>query len=108
MPDSSVPTAAAPTPDPGPSGEAPFPAAGLGGTILSTFLITDIEGSTRLWEEHAAAMAPALARHDALLREAVEGAAGAVIKTTGDGLLAVFHDPLQALQAALDGQRALR
>ena len=107
MPDPSVPTADARTPDPEPAGPT-SPAAGLGGATLSTFLITDIEGSTRLWEEHADAMAPALARHDALLRSAVEGAGGAVIKTTGDGLLAVFDDPAQAVRAALDGQGALR
>ncbi|HET7031320.1 MAG TPA: adenylate/guanylate cyclase domain-containing protein [Candidatus Limnocylindrales bacterium] len=75
---------------------------------LSSFLITDIEGSTRLWEEQAAAMAGALALHDALLRAAVEGHGGTVIKTTGDGLLAVFGDPTVAIAAALDGQRALR
>jgi len=44
------------------------------GTV--TFLFTDLEGSTRLWEEHAAAMSTALARHDALLRSAVEGNVG--------------------------------
>src|SRR4051794_6122529 len=75
---------------------------------VSTFLITDIEGSTRLWEERADAMAIALARHDGLLRAAVEGRAGTIIKTTGDGLLAVFDDPAAAVAAALDGQRALR
>ena len=84
------------------------PPATMAGSALSTFLITDIEGSTRLWEEQAAAMAGALALHDALLRSVVEGHAGRVIKTTGDGLLAVFADPNQAVAAALDGQRALR
>ena len=108
MPDSSVPTADARTPEAEPATAASSPAVGLGGATLSTFLITDIEGSTRLWEEHADAMAPALARHDALLRAAVEGAGGVVIKTTGDGLLAVFGDPIPALRAALDGQHALR
>ena len=90
---------------------APFGSAGHAagdGRPLSTFLITDIEGSTRLWEERAAAMAGALALHDVLLRAAVEGRGGRVIKTTGDGLLAVFHDAAAALSAALDGQRALR
>ena len=75
---------------------------------LSTFLITDIEGSTRLWEDHAAAMGPALALHDGLLRDAVEGSQGTVIKTTGDGLLAVFDDQLSAIRAAATAQVALR
>ncbi|HET7472008.1 MAG TPA: AAA family ATPase [Candidatus Limnocylindrales bacterium] len=92
--------------------EAILPVSSTAGTApaaaLSTFLITDIEGSTRLWEEHAEAMAGALARHDALLRSAVDRRAGAVIKTTGDGILAVFTDPNEAVAAALDGQRALR
>jgi predicted ATPase/class 3 adenylate cyclase len=68
--------------------------------------MTDIEGSTRLWEEHPDEMAPALAAHDALLRAAVEDNGGTVIKTTGDGLLARFDDPMAALTAAIDGQRA--
>jgi predicted ATPase/class 3 adenylate cyclase len=74
----------------------------------STFLVTDIEGSTRLWEEQPVAMASALALHDALLRAVVEGRGGTVFKTTGDGLLAVFADPAAAFAATLDGQRALR
>jgi predicted ATPase/class 3 adenylate cyclase len=102
-----VQTADTRTPDPGRA--RPSSSAGaVAPAALSTFLITDIEGSTRLWEEHADAMATALARHDALLRAAVEGGGGAVIKTTGDGLLAVFDDPISAVRAALDGQHALR
>ena len=52
-----------------------------------TFLFTDIEGSTRLWETQHAAMREALARHDALLRQAIERHEGHVVKTTGDGAL---------------------
>lgn len=75
------------------------------GTV--TFLFTDLEGSTRLWEQHPDAMGPALARHDALLRAAVEQHAGRVVKTTGDGLHAVFVTTRDALDAALAAQRAL-
>ena len=58
------------------------------GTV--TFLFTDIEGSTRLWEEHPDAMRDALARHDELLRQAIEAHGGYVFKTTGDGFHAAF------------------
>ena len=75
------------------------------GTV--TFLFTDLEGSTRLWEEHADAMTSALARHDQILRTAVEVHAGFVVKTTGDGLHAAFPTAPDALRAALEAQRAL-
>jgi len=76
--------------------------------MLSTFLITDIEGSTRHWEEHGDAMGIALAVHDRLLRSAIESSEGTVIKTTGDGMLAVFIEPVAAVAAALLAQRTLR
>jgi len=69
--------------------------------------MTDIEGSTRLWEDHRAAMAAALEAHDALLRAAAEDAGGTVVKTTGDGLLAAFDRPEAALAAAVAGQTDL-
>jgi class 3 adenylate cyclase len=56
---------------------------GLAGTV--TFLFTDIEGSTRLWEEQPEAMRAALARHDAILRDAVITHRGSVVKTTVTG-----------------------
>ena len=73
------------------------------GTV--TFLFTDIEGSTQLWERHPEAMQAALARHDALLRQLVEANHGTVIKTTGDGLHAVFASAAEAASAVLAGQR---
>ncbi|MCJ7673382.1 MAG: adenylate/guanylate cyclase domain-containing protein, partial [Acidimicrobiia bacterium] len=75
------------------------------GTV--TFLFTDLEGSTRLWEEHPEAMRDALARHDEILRDAVEKRAGHVVKTTGDGLHAAFALASDGVVAALDAQRAL-
>jgi class 3 adenylate cyclase len=74
---------------------------------MQTFLFTDIEGSTRLWEEHPDDMATALARHDAILNEAVDRAGGKVVKTTGDGLLAVFDSVTETLAATIDAQRSL-
>ena len=75
------------------------------GTV--TFLFTDIEGSTRLWERHPRAMGPAVAQHEALLREAITGAGGAVFKLVGDAICAAFASAQDALTAALAAQRAL-
>lgn len=73
------------------------------GTV--TFLFTDIEGSTRLWEEHPGAMKPMLAKHDSILKEAVESNNGQIVKTTGDGIHAVFATAVESVNAALDAQR---
>ncbi len=81
--------------------------AGPGEPRLSTFMLTDIEGSTRLWEEHPIAMGAALAIHDGLLRSAIEGGGGAVVKTLGDGVLAVFADPVAAVEAAIAVQKSM-
>jgi predicted ATPase/class 3 adenylate cyclase len=72
-----------------------------------TFLFTDIEGSTRLWEEAPETMRRALAGHDALTRRCVEGKGGTVVKMTGDGVYAAFADPLHAVAATLQLQQAL-
>lgn len=72
-----------------------------------TFLFTDVEGSTRLWEEHPEAMGQALARHDAILRSAIEGEGGVVFKALGDAFYAVFPEAGRALAAALEAQLAL-
>jgi class 3 adenylate cyclase len=73
-----------------------------------TFLFTDIEGSTRLWEQDSAAMHVALARHDEILRGAIESRRGSVVKTTGDGVMAVFGDTVDGLNAALAAQSELQ
>lgn len=75
------------------------------GTV--TLLFTDIEGSTRLWAEHAVAMRAALARHDALLRHCIGDHGGHVFKTGGDAFYAAFHTAADAVAAALEAQRAL-
>jgi predicted ATPase/class 3 adenylate cyclase len=71
------------------------------------FLFTDIAGSTSLWEEQPEAMATALARHDAILQQAVTDAGGQVVKTTGDGIMAAFPSATDAARAAIVGQVAL-
>jgi predicted ATPase/class 3 adenylate cyclase/DNA-binding CsgD family transcriptional regulator len=75
------------------------------GTV--TFLFTDIEGSTKLWERHPEAMQTALARHDEILRGAVEERGGYVFKTVGDAFCAAFPTAPDALEAALEIQRRL-
>src|SRR5262249_1827624 len=75
------------------------------GTVI--FLFTDLESSTRLWEEQPEAMEAALARHDELLTEAVESHGGHVVKRTGDGLHAVFATADAAVASAVAGQRWL-
>ncbi len=72
-----------------------------------TFLFTDIEGSTRLWERHSDQMQHALARHDLLLQEAIALNDGIIVKSTGDGLQAAFASPHNAVAAALAAQRGL-
>ena len=74
---------------------------------VTTFLFTDIEGSTRLWEREPERMHAALAQHDAIARASVEQHRGTVVKTIGDGVHAVFADPLDALRATLQLQQAL-
>jgi len=72
-----------------------------------TFLFTDIEGSTRLWEHYPREMQQALRQHDALLRQEIEAHGGQVFKTIGDAFCAVFEAPLPAVHAAAALQTAL-
>jgi class 3 adenylate cyclase len=73
----------------------------------ATFLFTDLENSTPLWEKHPDLMQGLAARHDALLREAIAAHRGRVVKTTGDGFHAVFDAAIDAVAAALAGQQAM-
>ena len=73
-----------------------------------TLLFTDIQGSTRLWEAEPDRMAPALRRHDDLLRAEIEVVGGYVFKTVGDAFCAAFWTPDAAVSAALSAQRALQ
>ena len=84
---------------------SPPPAALPSGTV--TFLFTDIEGSTKLWEQHPDAMRDALVRHNAILRNVIEAHDGFVFKTVGDGFYAVFADAADAVAATGDVQSAL-
>jgi len=75
------------------------------GTV--TFLFTDIEGSTALWEQDRVAMAAAVARHMALLDAAIQAHGGIHFKTVGDAVQAAFPTAPDAISAALDAQRSL-
>src|SRR5215212_2687576 len=75
------------------------------GTV--TFLFTDIEGSTALWEREPAAMANAVGRHLALLDAAMQAHGGIHFKTVGDATQAAFPTAPDAAAAALNAQQAL-
>ena len=76
------------------------------GTV--TFLFTDIQGSTRLWEQNPNAMQSALARHEQILHQAITDHNGCLFKTVGDAFCAAFcaafSNANQALEAALAAQ----
>jgi predicted ATPase/class 3 adenylate cyclase len=116
--------AQAPAADPAPASVAPAAGSGAAGgadreaappgagTLPSgtlTFLLTDIEGSTPLWERHPAAMQAAIARHDALMDEGLKRYGGRQVKERGEGdsIFAVFTSPSAALAAVCALQQAL-
>jgi class 3 adenylate cyclase len=75
------------------------------GTV--TFLFTDVEGSTRLWQESPGPMKVALARHHAMLEQAIESNNGYVFQIVGDAFCAAFATARHGIAAALAAQRAL-
>ena len=76
------------------------------GTV--TFLFTDIEDSTRLWEEAPTDMADGLRAHDAIVRATIERHGGYVFATGGDGFCAAFSTAGDAVVAAIESQEQLR
>jgi predicted ATPase/class 3 adenylate cyclase len=72
-----------------------------------TFLFTDVEGSTRLWEAEPDAMPQALADHFRILQEAIDSRGGTIVNDTGDGVFAVFPAAKAAVGAAVAVQGAL-
>ncbi|HUJ64176.1 MAG TPA: adenylate/guanylate cyclase domain-containing protein, partial [Acidimicrobiales bacterium] len=79
--------------------------AGPSGTV--TFLFTDIEGSTRLWQENEVSMGEALACHDQLLDNVIAGHGGVLFSTMGDGVAAAFQSASAAVACAVEAQRLL-
>jgi TolB-like protein/class 3 adenylate cyclase len=74
---------------------------------MQTFFLTDIEGSSVLWNRAPAEMRQSLARHDRILREAIATEGGQVFKAAGDAFFAAFSDATAALRAAVAGQLLL-
>jgi WD40 repeat protein/class 3 adenylate cyclase len=79
-------------------------------TGVMTFCLSDIEGSTTLWDDNPATMAEALVRHDEIIAAQVEARGGQVIKSMGEGdsTVSVFESAPRALEAALAANHALR
>ena len=75
------------------------------GTV--TFLFTDLEGSTALWERDATAMGTAVDCHFTLLREAITAHHGVLFKTVGDAVHAAFGSATGAVAAAVAAQQTL-
>jgi WD40 repeat protein/class 3 adenylate cyclase/tRNA A-37 threonylcarbamoyl transferase component Bud32 len=78
-------------------------------TGFMTFCMSDIEGSTAMWDSDPGAMAEALVRHDEIIGDRVESRGGSVIRSMGEGdsTVSVFDSAPQALEAALAATRAL-
>src|SRR3712207_6719974 len=78
-------------------------------TGVMTFCLSDIEGSTALWERDPAAMAAALVRHDEIIAANVEARGGRFLKSMGEGdsTVSVFESANRALEAAVAATRAL-
>ena len=90
----------------GPPSMAGGGTTGPSGTV--TFLFTDVEDSTALWDRHPALMPEVLVRHDGALRQAIERHGGRIFTTAGDGFGAAFASAPEAVAAAVDAQRSLR
>lgn len=72
-----------------------------------TFLFTDIEGSTQRWEAHPEEMQAAVARHEQIVKDAIERHRGYIFKLIGDAFCAAFQVASDAVAAARDAQKAL-
>ena len=76
------------------------------GTV--TFLFTDIEGSTKLAQEHPDQWETLRARHNTILRSAMDACEGYVFQIVGDAFCVAFHSASDALNAALNAQWLLQ
>jgi predicted ATPase/class 3 adenylate cyclase len=76
-------------------------------TGLVTFVLTDIEGSTRIFRQLGDGWPAVLEHHDELLRDAFGRHGGVVFKSEGDALLLAFDSAAAATRAAVEAQRRL-
>src|SRR5689334_5048577 len=76
--------------------------------VTLTFLFTDIEGSTPLWDTQREAMREATVQHNAILRRAIATHGGSAFRVVGDAFCVAFQEADDAMLAAIDAQRALR
>ena len=74
---------------------------------MVSIVITDIQGSTSMWEENASAMKDALDIHDKIIRKCYVKQSGYEITTEGDSFQLAFHHPLDAYSFCLDCQQKL-
>ena len=75
------------------------------GTV--TFMLTDLESSTRMWEQEPTVMKAAMVRHDEILEKTIAGNQGFVFSRMGDGMAAAFATARDAVSAASAFQQAL-
>ena len=73
-----------------------------------TLMFTDIEGSSRLWDTHRSGMAEALTQHNEILRSAITGCGGRIVKDKGDGFFAVFLAADEAVRCAVEIQQQIQ
>ena len=76
------------------------------GTV--TFLLTDIEGSTRAWQTERSGLAEAVQQHYEILDRAITAHGGVRPEEQGEGdsVVAVFTGAAEAVAAAVEAQRA--
>ena len=75
---------------------------------ILTFLFSDLVDSTALWEKYPKSMPAALKLHDDILNNSVLQHGGKIVKSTGDGVMAVFTSPTEALLAAIAAQMSMQ
>ncbi|HEY3676297.1 MAG TPA: tetratricopeptide repeat protein, partial [Candidatus Tumulicola sp.] len=73
-------------------------------SVTVTFLFTDIEGSSRMWELDPAAMDLALHLHNRIVSETVRAHRGKIFKSMGDAFCCAFEDAADAIRAAVAAQ----